>query len=99
MMCEEGMTITKVRNAFSVPKNTKLVAPYKTQSNTGKTDKYCTNCEMKNHNVETCRKKKLMATTEAAQPCQKGQKTSSYACHICDLNGHKMTNSPKFAEM
>ncbi len=40
-----------------------------------------------------------MATIEAAQPSQKAQKTSSYACHICGLNGHKMTNYPKFVEM
>jgi hypothetical protein len=40
-----------------------------------------------------------LATTKAAQPNQKSQKTSSYACHICGLNGHKMTNCPKFVEM
>ncbi len=40
-----------------------------------------------------------MATTKVAQPNQKPQKTSSYACHICGLNGHKMTNYPKFTEM
>jgi hypothetical protein len=33
------------------------------------------------------------------QPSQKTQKTSSYACHICGLNGHKMTNCPKFTEV
>jgi hypothetical protein len=26
-------------------------------------------------------------------------KTSSYACHICGFNGHKMRNCPKFTEM
>jgi hypothetical protein len=40
-----------------------------------------------------------MATTKAAQPSKKTQKTSSYACHICGLNGHKMTNCPKFAKI
>jgi hypothetical protein len=40
-----------------------------------------------------------MATTNATQPSQKIQKTSSYACHICGWNGHEMTNSPKFVEM
>jgi hypothetical protein len=40
-----------------------------------------------------------MATTEATQPNQKTQKTSSYAHHICGLNGHKMTDSLKFVEM
>jgi hypothetical protein len=40
-----------------------------------------------------------MATTEVAQPNQKTQKTSSYACHICDLNGHKMIDCLKFAKM
>ncbi len=57
---------------------------------------------MTNHNVETCRNKKkqtTLATTKAAQPSQKPQKTSSYACHICGLNGHKMTSCPNFAKM
>jgi transposase len=36
-----------------------------------------------------------MATTKATQPSQKPQKTSSYACHICGLNGDRMTNRPK----
>ncbi len=40
-----------------------------------------------------------MATTKATQPSQKPQKTSSYACHICGLNGHKMIDCPKFVEM
>jgi len=57
---------------------------------------------MINHNVETCKKKKEQTTvviTKATQPSQKPQKTSLYACHICGLNGHKMTNYPKFIEM
>jgi hypothetical protein len=58
MLCEEGMTITKTRSAFLVPQSTKKVTSMKTQSNTRKIDKHCTNCEMTNHNVETCRKKK-----------------------------------------
>jgi len=29
----------------------------------------------------------------------KNTKTSSYACHICGLNGHKMTDCPKFVKM
>ncbi len=41
----------------------------------------------------------MVATTEVAQPSKKTQKASSYACHICDLNGHKTTNCPKFIEM
>jgi hypothetical protein len=40
-----------------------------------------------------------MATTKVAQPSQKKQKTPSYACHICGLNGHKMIDCLKFAEM
>ncbi len=40
-----------------------------------------------------------MATIEAAQPSQKSQKTSSYVWHICGLNGHNMTDCPKFVEM
>jgi hypothetical protein len=57
---------------------------------------------MINHNVETCKKKKeqtTMAITKVAQPSQKPQKTYLYACHICGLNGHKITNCPKFTEM
>ncbi len=40
-----------------------------------------------------------MATTEATQPSQKTQKTSSYACHIYGLNECKMIDCPKFVEM
>jgi hypothetical protein len=40
-----------------------------------------------------------MATTKAAQLNQKTQKTFSYACHIYGLNGHKMTDYPKFTKM
>jgi hypothetical protein len=57
---------------------------------------------MTNHNVETCRKKKeqtTVATIEVTQPSTKPQKTSSYACHIYGLNGHKMVDYPKFARM
>ncbi len=80
MLCEEGMTTTKARSALLVPQNTKQVALAKTQNNTRKIDKQCTNCGMTNHNVETCRKKKeqtTLATTKATQPNQKTQKTSS----------------------
>jgi hypothetical protein len=57
---------------------------------------------MINHNVETCRKKKektTMVAIEATQQSQKPQKTSSYACHTCGLNGHKLTYCPKFIKM
>ncbi len=67
-----------------------------------KIDKHCTNSGMTNHNVETCKKKKEQTTTatiEATEPSQKTQKTFSYACHICGLNGHKMIDCPKFVEM
>jgi hypothetical protein len=40
-----------------------------------------------------------MATIEATQSSQKTLKTSSYACHICGLNEHKMTDCPKFVKM
>jgi hypothetical protein len=40
-----------------------------------------------------------MATKKATQPSQKPQKTFSYACHICGLNGHKMIDCPKFTKM
>ncbi len=40
-----------------------------------------------------------MVTKEATQPSQKPQKTFSYACHICGLNGHKMIDYPKFTKM
>jgi hypothetical protein len=38
----------------------------------------------------------IMAAIEVAQLNQKPQKTSSYACHICGLNGHKIKNLLKF---
>ncbi len=102
MLCEEGMTILEARTALSIPQNTKHVTQTKTQSNIGKIDKYCTNCGMTNHNVETCKKKKeqtMVVTIKAAQLNQKPQKTFSYACHIYGLNGHKMIDCPKFAKM
>ncbi len=40
-----------------------------------------------------------MAIIKVAQLSQKPKKTSSYACHICGLNGHNMTNCPKFVGM
>jgi hypothetical protein len=40
-----------------------------------------------------------MAATNVAQPNKKSQKTSSYACRIFGLNGHKMTDYPKFIKM
>jgi hypothetical protein len=56
---------------------------------------------MTNHNVETCKKKEqtIVVAIEIAQPSQKPQKTSSYVYHIYGLNGHKMTDFPKFVEM
>jgi len=72
MLCEEGMTITKVRNALSIPQSTKQTTPPKTQSNIGKINKFYTNCGMTNHNVETCRKKEqtIVVVTKEAQPNQ-----------------------------
>jgi hypothetical protein len=35
--------------------------------------------------------------TKATTHNKKIQDNGSYACHICGLNGHKMTNYPKFA--
>jgi hypothetical protein len=74
-----------------MPQNTKQVAPPKTQSNTNNIDKHYTNCGMTNHNVKTCKKKEytIVVAIKATQSNQKPQKTSSYACHICGLNGHK----------
>jgi len=98
MLCEERKNIAKANNRLLVPQNVKQVVAPKTQGNTRKTNKYYTNCEMTNHNVETCRKKKEQ-TVMLAQHNQKPLKTSSYACHICGLNGHKMTDYPKFTKM
>jgi len=58
MLCEEGITTIETKSTLSIPQNIKHARPPKTQNNIGKTSKYCTNCEMNNHNVETCRKKK-----------------------------------------
>jgi hypothetical protein len=53
--------------------STKHVAPPKTKSNVGKTNQFCTNCGMTNHNVETCIKKEqtTVVATQATQPSQK----------------------------
>jgi hypothetical protein len=102
MLCEEGMTTIETKNALSIPQSIKQTILVKTQSNTRKTNKHCTNCGMVNHNVETYRKKKeqtIMTTTKVPQLSQKTQKTFSYACHMCGLNGNKMTDCLKFAEM
>jgi hypothetical protein len=102
MLCEESMITIETRSALLAPQNIKQAVSAKTQSNIGKTNKHYTNCGMTNRNVETCRKWKeqtKVATTKVAQLSQKTQKTSSYACHICGMNGHKMTNCPKFVEM
>ncbi len=45
MLCEEGMTTTEARSALLV-QNTKQAIPPKTQNDTRKIDKYCTNCGM-----------------------------------------------------
>jgi hypothetical protein len=58
MLCEENMTTIEARSALLVPQNTKHATLTKTHSNVGKTEKYCTNYGMMNHNVETCKKKK-----------------------------------------
>jgi hypothetical protein len=41
----------------------------------------------------------MVVTTKATQLSQKPSKTSSYACHICGLNGHKMTYCAKMQKM
>ncbi len=41
----------------------------------------------------------MLSTMEATQPSPKPQKTSSYTCHMCGLNGHKMIDYPKYDEM
>jgi hypothetical protein len=58
MLCEKNMTTIEARSALSVPQSTKHVALAKTHSNIRKIEKHCTNYGMKNHSVETCRKKK-----------------------------------------
>jgi len=74
MLCEESTITTEARSALLVLQSIKQAVPAKTQSNIGNTDKHCTNCGMRNHNVETCRNNKeqtMVATTEVAQPSQK----------------------------
>ncbi len=41
----------------------------------------------------------MVATIEVTQPNQTIEKTSSYACHICGLIGHKRTNYPEFVKV
>ncbi len=75
----------------------------KLQTKIGKTNKHYTNCGWDNHNVNTCKvnkkKEPTITVIKATTHNHKVQKNSSYACHICGLNGHKMTNYPKFAKM
>jgi hypothetical protein len=52
------MTAIETKSALLVPHSTKHATPQKTHNNIGKTNKYCTNCGMINHNVETCIKNK-----------------------------------------
>jgi hypothetical protein len=102
LLCEKGMTTIEARNALLIPQSIKHVVPTKKYIYIRKTNKHCTNYGMTNHNVETCKKKKeqtTVATTEVAQPSQKTQTTSSYACQIYGLNAHKMIDCPKFVEM
>jgi hypothetical protein len=97
MLCE-GMTIAKTRSALSIPHNIKQAILTKIKNNTWKIDIHCIIYGMTNHNVKICQKRKkktMAATTEVTQPSQKTQKTSSYARHICGLNGHKVINCPK----
>ncbi len=58
MLCEEVMITAEARSALLVPQSIKQAVLAKTQSNTRKIDKHCTNYGMTNHNVETCKKKK-----------------------------------------
>jgi hypothetical protein len=52
-LCEKRMTIAETWSALSIQQNIKHVTPAKTQCNIRKINKYCTNCGMINHNVET----------------------------------------------
>jgi hypothetical protein len=52
------MITAKARNALLIPHSIKHVALAKTHINARNIDKHCTICDMTNHNVETCRKKK-----------------------------------------
>ncbi len=52
MLCEKGMTTMETRSALSVSQSTKQTTSPKTQSNTWKTYKYCTNYGMINYNVK-----------------------------------------------
>jgi len=48
---------------------------------------------------EKRRKSKLQWQLHKQHSQIKKHKRPSYACHICGLNGHKMTKCPKFVEM
>jgi len=45
------------------------------------------------------RKSRPQWQPKRSHPSQKPHKTCSYACHMCGLNGHKMTDCLKFIEM
>ncbi len=49
--------------------------------------------------VQSYKKKEPIVATQATNQPHKGQKNNSYVFHMYGLNGHKMTNSPRFAKM
>jgi hypothetical protein len=99
LLCEEKMTRTEAQSALSAPQMSKSIT---TQTKPRKISKHCTNCGRNNHNVETCKVKKeepTIAVAKATNQPQKGQKNILYASFIYGLNGHKMMDCPKFANM
>jgi hypothetical protein len=99
MLCDEGMITAKVRSSLLVPQSTKQVTPPKTYNHLRKTNKFCIICGITMWKHVKNKIKITVAITKAAQLNQKLQKTSLYAYHICGLNGHKMTNYPKFIKI
>ncbi len=45
------------------------------------------------------KEKPIRVATKTPTQIQKVQENDSYACHIYALNGHKMTDCPKFADV
>jgi hypothetical protein len=59
LVCEEGIFEVKIINNLSVPQSSKAILVQKPQTITKKIGMYCTNCRKTNHNVETCRIKRM----------------------------------------
>jgi hypothetical protein len=93
LLCKEGMTPTKAQNALLVSQINKIIRTPKPHMERRTTSKHCINYGRDE------KKEPIVTTTKVITQNQKLQKTTSCACHICGMNGHKMIDCPKFVKM